>query len=113
MASLLFENGTIREVWHPMGELNGQPRFKKANWEVLDWASTSAGSVERYIVPVGFVRFTDADLNDIVSPRTAASDAIDVGQEFGFYSFDRFIIEENESDGKKDSFIALHSFGYL
>ena len=109
--ALQFETGKLHAVYHPIGSVNGEPRFKRANFDVLDWSATSTGIVQRYVLPLGFQRVTDSDLND--NDRVAGSDAIDVGQEFGFYSNKFFVVEQSEGSGQEDSLFSVHSFGYL
>ena len=111
MAALQFESGKLSAVYHPMGTVNGEPRYKRANYDVLDWGVSSTAVVNRYVMPLGIDRVAALDLND--NDRLDASDAIDVGQEFGFYGKQFFIVEPHEADGNSDTLFALHSFGYL
>ena len=112
MASLQFESGRLTPVYHPMGtRSDGEPRYKRANYDILDWAISATGIFDRYVVPLGIERVTGLDLND--SDRPDGSDAIDVGQEFGFYGKTYFIVEPHEGNGSKDELFSIHAFGYL
>ena len=110
MANAQIDTGRLTEIFHPIGIFdNGERRYKRANYDLLEWASVAGRKMETFVVPLGFERITDADLNDF---DHLSDEAIDVGQEFGFYTGDRIIVEPHQSDGS-DSWIGLQFFGYI
>jgi hypothetical protein len=105
MAETVWETGKLRAVWHPIGKrANGEQRFRRANFDVLQWASTG-GAWDTYIVPLGTARITNADVTLLEAER--------IGTEFGYYDIEPIVIDVHESDGRSDSWKALHSFGYI
>ncbi len=104
MAESIWEAGKLRAVYNPIGRReNGERRFRRANFDVLEWKPN--GSRATYIVPLGITR--------IAASETNLREAEGFGHEFGYYDLDPIIIEPHEGDGKSDSWMSLHAFGYL
>jgi hypothetical protein len=111
MTDLTFESGKLTAVYYNIGRREDRTnKLMRANFDVLDWGVSSART-DRYAVPLGIERITNEDLNDPLTPSDAR-EAIDVGQEFGFYQAGEFIIETHDGNGG-DSFFGVHSFGLL
>ena len=113
MSELRFESGLLTAVYFNIGPRadDRSPKLLRANFDALDWASTSGGAVERYAVPLGFERYTAADVNDNLT-NSDNREAVDVGQEFGFYGAGSYIIETHDGNGG-DSWFGVHGFGLL
>jgi hypothetical protein len=106
MAEAIWEKGTLRAVLQPVGRReNGEMRYRRALFDVLEWASVEGQPRETYILPRGIVAVTGTDVN-------ALNEADEIGREFGYYDAQPLIIEPHEGDGKSDSWRALHAFGY-
>ena len=105
MAESIWEKGRLREVFEPAGKRSdGERRYRRANFDLVEWASTPTGDPELYVAPLGFNRINDGQFN------VPATD-FNAGAEFGFYSLWREIMEPHEADGKSDTWKALHYFG--
>ena len=107
-----FQSGTLTAVYHNIGKrtADGSVKLVRANFDILDWASTPGGLVERYALPLGFEKFTNEDLNDIPIAGNDAVEAIDVGIEFGSYQPEYIILNGGETT---ESWLGLHEFGLL
>jgi hypothetical protein len=112
MADLVYESGKLTPVYYNVGLRSTDRSLKlmRAAFDVLQWASTSGGRVETYAVPLGFERVTAKDVNDPLADDNR--EAIDVGQEFGFYGTTSHVIETNDGNGG-NNFFGVHSFGLL
>ena len=107
MAETIWEKGRLRSVFEPVGKrANGEVRYRRANFDVLEWASTATGDAELYVIPLGFGRIEPGQFNVPVHDFNS-------GSEFGYYTLWRDIVEPHESDGKSDTWKALHGFGAL
>jgi len=113
MSELRYESGRLIAVYVDVGrrESDRSPKLLRANFDILEWASTSGSAVERYAVPLGFERVTAVDINDNLT-NSDNREAVDVGQEFGFYQTAPHIIGSHEGDGG-DSWFGIHAFGLL
>lgn len=107
----VWESGRLTAVYHPVGtRSDGELRLKRANYDVLEWQGPGATRTSTYVVPLGFERVTDSDLEDYI--HSDARDAIEVGQEFGFYQKGVAIVEPHQADGS-DSWVGLQFFGHI
>jgi len=103
-----FQTGKLHAVYNPVGKTAaGEPRYRRANFDVLEWSSVAGAKRQTYILPLGNERITDVDIN-LEIPET---DAHIIGREFGFYDLDFFIVEPGGDSS--DSWKGLHSFGHL
>jgi len=105
-----WEDGVLKAVWYQIGKRSNDdsPKLKRANFDVLNWCPPGGTTVDTFVVPLGYTRITDEDLNDQVNDMGE----IDFGQEFGFYSKQSYVIEQHEHDGS-DSIFGLNGFGYV
>lgn len=104
------EKGRLTQVLHPHGTFSdGSPKFRRANYDLLEWSSVAGRKMETFVVPLGFERITHSDLNDFAAGQDTG-DATDIGQEFGFYTGRSIVIEPHEADGS-DSWKGLQFFG--
>lgn len=102
----IFENGRLTDVWTPAGrDPGGALRFRRANFDVLLWAASSANVPEHYVVPLGLERISGADV------ALKADGSPQIGQDFGYYSADSLVIDTHQGDGMSDTLQSLHSFG--
>lgn len=107
MAESIWEAGRLREVFEPVGRrANGELRYRRAKFDVLEWAKTATSDAELYVVPSGFNRIEPGQFNVPLDDKNA-------GSEFGFYSIGAHVIEPHEADGKSDTWKALHGFGAI
>lgn len=105
MAESIWEAGKLTAIYHPVGRrIDGGSRYRRARFDLLQWASTSGSREELYVVPVSI---TNADAGDI-NLKDTGQDA-----EFGYYGLERVVVEPHEADGHADTWTALHTFGYL
>jgi hypothetical protein len=89
----------LEQVFFTVGKFDdGSPRLQRAPMDVLQWASVPGGHVSEYIIPLGTERVSSADVNDPLSSDTRA--AVDVGQEFGFYTGKAHVIDMVSGNGK-------------
>ena len=113
MSELVFESGKLTAVYFNVGlrASDRTPKLLRANFDVLQWGAAPSTRTDTYIVPLGFERVTAEDIND---PLTVDDnrEAIDVGQEFGFYQAGEHIIETHDGNGG-DSLFGIHSFGLI
>lgn len=104
-----WESGKLKAVWYRIGSRDdGSPKLKRANFDVLQWKQPNGTTAETFVVPLGFTRITNEDLNDNVNDMGE----IDFGQEFGFYDKQSYVIEQHEHDGS-DSIFGVNGLGYL
>jgi len=113
MSELAFESGKLTAVYYNIGPRASDrtPKLLRANFDVLSWGAVPSTRVDTYILPLGFERITDEDINDQLT-LSDSREAVDVGQEFGFYQAGEHIIETNDGDGSEGLF-GVHSFGLL
>ncbi len=107
----VWESGRLTAVYHPAGfRTDGELKLKRANYDVLEWVGPGATRMSTYVVPLGSgERITHSDINDYTNENR---DALDVGQEFGFYQKRIAIVEPHEGNGS-DSWVGLQFFGYI
>ena len=106
--ALKWESGVLKQVWFNVGKRDdGSPKLQRAPMDVLQWASVPGGAVEEYVIPLGTERVSSADVNDPLS--SDGREAVDVGQEFGFYVNDAFVIDMVSGHG--DGTFSVQFFG--
>lgn len=106
MPQTVWEAGRLTDVWMPVGVSDeGNVRFRRANFDILQWASVLNGAPDTYVVPLGTDRFPTSEV--------ALKGTWQVGQEFGYYVKDSLYTETHQGDGQSDSVTALHNFGYV
>ena len=89
---LLFESGKLEQVFFTVGKFDdGSPKLQRAPMDVLQWAPVQGGPVNEYIIPLGTERVSSKDIADPLGGDDRA--AVDVGQEFGFYTGKAHIID--------------------
>ena len=112
-AEIQRRTGRLTAVFHPVGTFEGGARkLKRANFDLLQWASTEGGISRTYVVTRGFERITSAELQAGFIPGNVAAEAIDVGSEFGFYGDGYEVVEYGgQGAGVTDSWKGLHAFG--
>lgn len=108
MAESIWEKGRLTAVYQQVGrrESDRARRFRRANFDVLEWASVEGQPEALYILPNSGDRATAADYN-------LKEQAENAGREFGYYTLDPMVVEVHEADGRSDSWKALHAFGPL
>ena len=101
----VFEQGQLNVVWSFVGkDSNGNDRYRRAPFDILNWSS-DAGYPQTYIVPLGLERVSAADV------VLKADGSLQIGQEFGYYTGYRFVIDPSQGDGMGDTLQQLHTFG--
>lgn len=102
----VFETGRLTDVWTPAGrDPGGAIRYRRANFDVLLWAASSANVPENYVLPLGLERTSGADI------ALKADGSPQIGQDFGYYSSESMILETYQGDGMSDAIQSLHAFG--
>ena len=110
MAETIWEAGKLNMVWQQVGTRTGttERRFRRANFDVLQWSSVAGNAADFYVVPRWLGGVTPEEIN-----LKGDIDASATGTEFGYYDLNDVIVEPFEGDGRSDTWKALHSFGYL
>ena len=109
MAETIWEKGKLKAVYQPAGRReNGELRYRRANFDVLEWTAPGASRSDTFVVPLGLVRIVSADTN-----LNANDGDAQLGHEFGYYDPEITVVEPHEGDGRGDSWKSLHCFGYV
>lgn len=106
MAEQVWTSGRLTAVYQPVGRDGlGRERFRRAAFDLLEWAPVDGDPVNVYVNTVG------SEL-----PNSASADlkeAFANGHEFGFYRLDSIVVDPHQGNGEDDTWVALHSFGYI
>ena len=103
MASI-WANGRLKAVYHQIGKhANGQPKYRRAQFDFLIWDSDGDGVPEQY-VNVGYTETAASEINDTGQEH-------EVGSFFGFYEPGYEILDPHGHHDEK-SWPALHAFGF-
>ncbi len=101
----VFETGVLTDVWVPLGKnALGNQRFRRANFDVLNWDPTGVGAPSTFVVPFGLERISQAEI--------VLKDTGQVGIEFGYYGGESLFLDPSQGDGS-DSVIGCNSFGFV
>jgi hypothetical protein len=103
MADTIWESGTIKEVYHPVGTFNdGRRKFRFAAFDILKWASVDGGLVETYVMPVSIISQPDVT-------STGLNDR-EFGREFGYPDLHPIVIDYHQCGDGSDNVYGLHVF---
>ena len=106
MAEIAWETGKLQAVLHPVGKrANGEQRYVRGNYDVLEWQAPGASAPSQYVVPLS--------IGERISAGGVNLTDVQIGHEFGYYDLERHVIELHEADGRGDSWRSLHSFGTI
>lgn len=109
MAEDVWTTGILTPVYQVAGRNpDNSVRFRRAPFDLLTWQSTSGGAPDTYVNTLGFETTNSAALALLDD-----HDAITVSQEFGWYRLNPVVVEPHQGNGRDDTWVALHSFGYL
>ena len=111
MSELQFESGNLTPVFYNLGPRHSdrRPRLFRAPVDLLQWGAVPATRVDTYVVPVG----NRVDSGPVGEPRASAErEAIEVGQEFGYYDGRSIVPGMGAEDFKtNDSVWSVQFFG--
>ena len=111
MAESVWQAGKLRAVYQPAGRrINGEARYRRANFDVLEWTPPGASQSSSYVLPLGTVRVVAGEMN--ISATNGDGDS-QFGQEFGYYEPEILVVDLHEGGGQGDTWKDLHSFGYV
>jgi hypothetical protein len=82
----------------------GNPRYRRAQFDILFWDSDSAGTEEQYINVPAQVQIDSTEINE-------AGRDFELGNFFGFYGGKRNLVDPS-GNGDDETWLGLHSFGY-
>jgi hypothetical protein len=106
MADSIWESGTIKEVYHPLGVFNdGRRKFRFAAFDILKWASVDGGTVDTYVVPVSVVSQPDLVSTGLTEKELA--------REFGYPDLHPIVVELHQCGDGSDNVFGLHSFNAI
>lgn len=99
-----FQTGRLTAIYNQVGnDAAGQPRYVRANFDLLEWASTSSSRRETYVVPLGIERIASEDVQ--------VQNEFQLGREFGYYQIEPLVLDQHQHNGLTDNWIGLHGFG--
>ena len=101
----VWNSGRLHAVYNPV-RVGNEILYRQANFSVLEWAPTASSRWGTYVIPNSIVDVDDNQLNDLVAHET------EVGTMFGYFSLDPIVVEPHQADGS-DSWVGLHTFGYV
>lgn len=108
MADNAFQKGELTEVIYPVGTSErGEVRYKKANFELLQWKPPGASLEELYIITTSPAEFDIGQLN------LAGHQDFQNGSDFGFYTGNQVILEPHQADGSDSGWRGVHGFDFL
>ena len=106
MAEQVWTSGRLTAVYQPVGiDAFGRERFRRASFDLLEWAPVAGAPVAVYVNTLGFSNTDSASID--------LNEAYMNGHEFGFYRLDSIVVEPHDGNGDDDTWVALHSFGYI
>jgi len=108
MADSAWNDGRLVRVLHPVGKFaNGEPRYKRANFDLLFKDFNGDGIEEQYILspPADRQGFDSERINSALQSREEAT-------EYGFYEKEDFIMDINGFPDE-ESWPYLHNFGQV
>lgn len=105
MASV-WANGRMTAVFHRIGTdpVTNEPRYRRANFDFLEWDSDGDGVAENYIN-------TSVALVTNTTEIQQTGQESDIGLMFGAYR-EGFEIVDVSNPGENDTWRGLHSIGY-
>lgn len=109
MAEQVWTTGKLTPIYTPVGtNSDGSVRYRRAPFDLLQWASTPGGDAEVYVNTLGFQSTGAEDIGLLDD-----TDAITVSHEFGWYMLGRIVLEPHDGNGLDDTWASLNSFGYI
>jgi len=111
MSELQFESGNLTQVFYNLGPRHSdrRPRLFRAPIDLLQWGAAPSTRVDTYVVTIG----NRVEAGPVGDTRAAAGrEAIEVGQEFGYYDGNVITLDMGPEDFKtNDSVWSVQFFG--
>lgn len=104
MAENLWQKGKLTAVMYPAGthENNGEKRYQRAPFDVLNWIPPGGTDMETFLVPVG---------HEFPGLNLSAQQDEQLGMEFGYYTGEQLILETYQAGGQDVGWRGVHTFG--